>query len=494
VVLLATVKGDVHDIGKNIVGVVLGCNNYRVIDMGVMVPWEKILEKADEEKVDIIGLSGLITPSLDEMVTVAMQMKKKNLKVPLLIGGATTSKMHTAVKIAPEYENGVVHVLDASRSVCVVGNLINQKNKPAYLGDLKEEYTELRKDYYDSQEEKTFFELEKTRKMKLPVDFVKEPPVCRPKVLGSFVWWDYPIQEVIPYIDWTPFFHLYQLRGKYPNRDFPALFKDERVGEQAEKLFEEAKQFLQELIDKKLLKLSAAIGIWPCNSKGDDMVVYTDESRKEVAGTFYGLRQQQDQGQDVALCLSDFVAPHPDRPNGAPDYIGGFACTAGIGSKEQVAKYEEKHEVDKSILLEAVADRLAEAFAEVIHLKMRKELWGFAPDENLSLEELLKVKYQGIRPAPGYPSQPDHREKETLWQLLQADKSGMTLTDSFMMQPAASVSALVFTHPKSEYFSVGQVALDQIKDYAARRGEGTSRAETERWLGSNLGYDPKKAK
>jgi 5-methyltetrahydrofolate--homocysteine methyltransferase len=486
-VLMATVKGDVHDIGKNIVGVVLGCNNYRVVDMGVMVPCDKILEKAIEEKVDVIGLSGLITPSLDEMVYVAEQMQARGFKIPLLIGGATTSKRHCAVKIAPKYQNGALHVLDASRSCTVVSSLLGE-DKEGYLQDLREEYTEIRDEYYATLIDKKWNSIDKARAMKPSLDWAKLPP--KPKFLGNMYIEDYSLDEIIAFIDWSPFFQVYQLRGKYPNRDYPAIFKDERVGPEAKKLFEEAQEMLSWIKEKKILKADGVIGIHPANSVGDDIEVYTDDTRTSVAQTFYGLRQQLDMGEKVYWCQSDFIAPK----GVANDYIAMFANTGGLGCHEQRQIFEKNGDIDKAILLDAVADRLAEAFAELIHLKIRKELWGFAPDEQLSLDDMLKVKYQGIRPAPGYPSQPDHREKRTLWDLCDIDKlssNKMYLTESYMMQPAASVCALVFAHPEAKYFSVGQVNVDQVENYAARRGEDGV-ASSERWLGSTvLGYERK---
>lgn len=486
-VLMATVKGDVHDIGKNIVGVVLGCNNFKVIDMGVMVPAEKILEKAIEENVDVIGLSGLITPSLDEMVHVAELMQARGFKIPLLIGGATTSKRHCAVKIAPRYASGALHVLDASRSCTVVSSLLSD-DKQAYLEDIREEYSEIRDEYYATLIDKKWNTIDKARSMRPTLDWGRLPP--KPKFLGNLYIEDYSIDEIIEYIDWSPFFQVYQLRGKYPNRDYPAIFNDERVGPEAKKLFEEAKGMLAWIKKEKILKADGVLGVHPANSVGDDIEVYTDETRSVVSQKFYGLRQQLDMGENEYWCQSDFLAPK----GVADDYIAMFANTGGLGCHEQRQKFEKNGDIDQAILLDAIADRLAEAFAELIHLKIRKELWGYAPDEALTLDDMLKVKYQGIRPAPGYPSQPDHREKTALWELLEVDRlsSGkMYLTESFMMQPAASVCALVFAHPEAKYFSVGQVNVDQVQDYAARRGEdGTS--SSERWLGSTvLGYERK---
>nr|UKS50368.1 B12-dependent methionine synthase [Alexandrium insuetum] len=486
-VLMATVKGDVHDIGKNIVSVVLGCNNYRVIDMGVMVPCEKILERAVQEKVDVIGLSGLITPSLDEMVYVAEQMKVRNMKMPLMIGGATTSKRHTAVKLCTKYDHGVIHVLDASRSCTVVSSVLSTEKK-SYLEDIKEEYTEIREEYYATLVDKKWKTLQQAQQMKPAMDWSKVPP--KPQFIGNLYVKEHSIEEIVQYIDWTPFFQVYQLRGKYPNRGYPAIFNDERVGEEAKKLFAEAKEMLEWIIKEGILKASGVVGIWPANSVGDDIEVYPNESRDTPCCKFYGLRQQLDMGETTYWCQSDFIAPK----GVAPDYIAAFACTGGLGCHEQRKIFEEKGEIDRAILLEAVADRLAEAFAELIHLKIRTTLWGYAPDEKLSLEDMLKVRYQGIRPAPGYPSQPDHREKRTMWNLLDIDRlseNKLELTESYMMLPGASVSALVFAHPEAKYFSVGQVNKDQVESYSERRGEGGVEG-TERWLGSTvLGYEKK---
>merc|ERR1711884_639479 len=484
-VLMATAKGDVHDIGKNIVGVVLGCNNYKVIDMGVMVPCEKILEKAIEEKVDVIGLSGLITPSLDEMVYVAEQMKARGMTLPLMIGGATTSKRHTAVKVAPKYKHGVIHVLDASRSCTVVSSLLSGEKMP-YLEDIREDYTEIREEYCATLVDKKWKKLSQAQSAKPSLNWDLVPP--KPNFVGNLMIKDHPITEIVQYIDWTPFFQVYQLRGKYPNRDYPAIFQDQRVGEEAKKLFDEANEMLEWIVKENILNASGVVGIWPANSVGDDIEVYANDNRDEVKCKFYGLRQQLDMSESTYWCQGDFIAPK----GVASDYIASFACTGGLGCHEQREKFEAKGEIDRAILLEALADRLAEAFAELIHLKIRTTLWSYAPDENLPLEDLLKVRYQGIRPAPGYPSQPDHREKKTMWDLLDIDRlteGTLNLTESYMMLPGASVSALVFAHPEAKYFSVGQVNKDQVEDYAARRGEGSIEG-TERWLGSTvLGYE-----
>jgi len=404
-----------------------------------------------------------------------------------MIGGATTSKRHTAVKLCTKYENGVIHVLDASRSCTVVSALLSSEKKN-YLADIVEEYAEIRDEYYATLIDKKWKTLAQAQKNKPEINFDKITP--KPKFIGNLCVKDVDINEIIEYIDWTPFFQVYQLRGKYPNRDYPAIFKDERVGEEARKLFEEAKEMLGWIVKDNLLKCTGVVGIWPANSVGDDIEVYTNEDRDTVKCKFMGLRQQLDMSETHYWCQSDFIAPK----GVAPDYISAFACTGGIGCHEQRKKYEDKGEIDKAILLEAVADRLAEAFAELIHLKIRSTLWGYAPDEKLSLDDLLKVRYQGIRPAPGYPSQPDHREKETMWDLLDINRlteNKLELTESYMMMPSASVSALVFAHPEAKYFSVGQVNKDQVADYSERRGEGGIEG-TERWLGSTvLGYEKK---
>lgn len=485
-VLLATVKGDVHDIGKNIVGVVLGCNNYKVIDLGVMVPCDTIIEKARSERVDIIGLSGLITPSLDEMVHVASRMEREAISVPLLIGGATTSRKHTAVKIAPHYTHGVVHVLDASRSVNVVQQLLspNEEKKSSYLADVKEDYDSMRDEYYATLVDKRWLSIEEARNKRVQIDWTCEGLNMTPEFLGVKYLGNYSIAEIARFIDWTPFFQTYQLRGRYPNKDFPKIFEDPTVGSEAKKLFDEAQEMLETIIAEKWIEASAVVGIFKANSNGiDDILVHHNE---EEVTTFHGLRQQLDMDCDEYYCLSDFVAPAP-----LDDFIAAFACQAGKGMENKIQEFNAKGEIDHSIMLEAIADRLAEAFAELIHMRLRREWMGYAKTEDIPLASLLKVKYQGIRPAPGYPSQPDHREKKILWDLLEIEKlssNEMTLTESLMMRPGASVCALCFAHPKAKYFSVGQVNIDQVEDYARRTG--SSVAETEKWLGSTvLGYE-----
>merc|ERR1719247_1848195 len=478
-VLLATVKGDVHDIGKNIVGVVLGCNNYQIIDLGVMVPCQTILNAAKEHDVDVIGVSGLITPSLDEMVHIAKEMEAQGFKQPLLVGGATTSKRHAAVKLAPKSKKAI-HVLDASRAVPVVQTLIG-KGAQDFLDDIQDEYDEIRTEYYDGLVDKKWLSIEKAQSKSYKIDFFAKPPP-KPITTGNIGFQKYDLSEIRKYIDWGPFFSLYNLRGKYPNKGYPNIFKDESCGPMAKQMYDEANEMMDKVIAGGLIEAHAVVGIWPARRVGDDIVV--DGPQKEPM-TFYGLRQQQDMDQDVTWCHSDFVATEND-------HIGAFACSCGVGVEKMKEDFHARGEVDQAILLDAVADRLTEAYAELIHVQIRKQLWGYAPDENMSLEDMLKVKYQGIRPAPGYPSQPDHREKETLFDMLEVDKllgGRIDLTDSYMMLPAASVCAHVFAHAEAEYFNVGPVNRDQVASYARRRGE-TGVDDTERWLGATvLGYD-----
>jgi len=478
-VLLATVKGDVHDIGKNIVGVVLGCNNYKIIDIGVMVPCQKILDTAREENVDIIGVSGLITPSLDEMVHIAKEMEVQGFKQPLLVGGATTSKRHAAVKLAPKSKKAI-HVLDASRAVPVVQQL-KGSGAQDYLDDIQDEYDEIRTEYYDGLVDKKWLSLEKAQAKSFKIDFVAKPPP-KPITTGNIAMKKYDLSEIRKYIDWGPFFSLYNLRGKYPNKGYPKIFNDETCGAMAKQMFDEANEMMDKVIAAGSIEAHAVVGIWPARAVGDDIIV---DGPTNKPMTFYGLRQQQDTDQEFTMCHSDFVAKEGD-------HIGAFACSCGVGVEKLKEDFHSRGEVDQAILLDAVADRLSEAYAELIHVQIRKKLWGYAPDEDMSLDDMLKVKYQGIRPAPGYPSQPDHREKKTLFDMLQVEEllgGRIGLTDSYMMLPAAAVCALVFAHPKSEYFNVGQINKDQVIDYAKRRGE-TGCAETERWLGATvLGYD-----
>ncbi len=474
-VLLATVKGDVHDIGKNIVGVVLGCNNYEIIDLGVMVPTDKILDAAIKEKVDIIGLSGLITPSLEIMVDVAKEMERRGIKLPLLIGGATTSKIHTAVKIEPNYSQPVVHVKDASLAVNVVANLI--AGDTAFSEKIKTEYAEIR-EFQGKRKPKNYISLEQARNNKYKIDWANTP-VYKPNFTGIKYLIDYPIEELRKYIDWTFFFITWDMKGT-----FPQILDDPEKGEEAKKLYAEANQFLDEIIEKKMLQANGVVGIWPAHSEGDDIVLFEDENKTQEVGRFYHIRQQEKKKPGIAnFCLSDFVAP---AESGVADYCGGFATTAGIGIEKWKNQYRKDNDDFKAILLEALADRLSEAFAELLHEKVRKEYWGYAPNENLTLDEQLKVKYQGIRPALGYPACPEHSEKKNLFDLLQAEKIGISLTEHFAMYPNASVSGEYFVHPESRYFSTEKVSKDQVVDYAKRKGESVEFIE--KFLPANLNY------
>eukprot|EP01038_Epipyxis_sp_PR26KG_P006007 gene6007-8276_t len=485
--LIATVKGDVHDIGKNIVAVVLGCNNYKVYDLGVMCSCEKILDEAQRLNVDVVGLSGLITPSLDEMVTVAKEMQKRGMKQPLLIGGATTSKMHTAVKIAPMYSSAVhpvVHVLDASRSVTVVSSLIGE-NKEEYVESILEEYEELRSEYYAGLESRVYVPFKDAIAKRKKIDFFNSPPVKAPKSLGVTVV-SKRLEDVVPYIDWNPFFQTWELRGRYPNRGFPKIFNDEKVGAEAKKLYDDAQNMLNYVIQSKCLQLKGVVGIFPANTVNtEDVEVYTDETRSKVAATFCMLRQQADQDSEKPhLSQADFIAP---KESGLPDYLGMFAV-ACMGCDEEAARYESLQDDYSKIMVQAIADRLVEAFAEAIHRDIRTDIWGYSPDESLSEQDLLKIKYQGIRPAPGYPSQPDHTEKRTMWDLLKVyENSGIALSESLSMMPASSVSALVFGHAESEYFAVGQITKEQVQAYADRKG--MTLEDMERWLSPILAYE-----
>ncbi|MFN7140999.1 MAG: vitamin B12 dependent-methionine synthase activation domain-containing protein, partial [Limisphaerales bacterium] len=477
-ILMATVKGDVHDIGKNIVGVVLGCNNYEVIDLGVMVSCEKILQAAVEQKVDVIGLSGLITPSLDEMAHVAKEMERLNIKLPLLIGGATTSKAHTAVKIAPNYSEPVVHVLDASRAVPVVSALISQEQKPQFVSQLRSEYERLRSQHAGQQAK--LISIEEARKRAPKFDWQNFEP-AKPEFTGVRVLDDVPLAELVPFIDWSPFFHTWELRGRYPS-----ILNHEKYGEQARKLFEDAQKLLSKIVCEKLIKARAVYGFFPANRVGDDVELYADDSRQSVNTRFHFLRQQIEKAEGQGNnALSDFIAP---KESGKQDYIGGFAVTAGIGLDELVKKFKAEHDDYNAIMAEALADRLAEAFAEYLHKRVREE-WGYGKGENLSAEDLIEEKYRGIRPAAGYPACPDHTEKQILWQLLDVEKNtGIKLTESFAMWPGSSVSGLYFSHPQSKYFAVGKISQDQVIDYHLRKGMTVQ--EVERWLGPYLNYNP----
>ncbi|MEM9546110.1 MAG: methionine synthase [Bacteroidota bacterium] len=477
-ILMATVKGDVHDIGKNIVGVVLGCNNYEIIDLGVMVPAAKILEEARNHNVDIIGLSGLITPSLDEMVFVAREMQRQDFKIPLLIGGATTSKTHTAVKIDTEYNGPVVHVLDASRAVSVASSLLSEEGDTSnnFIIDVKKSYNTLREQRKKRSSNKKYLTLKEARANKFQIDWENyEPPI--PIVAGMHTFDSIAIEELVPFIDWTPFFTSWQLKGKYP-----AIFEDEVVGHEAKKLFDDANAMLDRIIQEKWLEARAVIGLFRAESVEDDIIV--DFSGGDLI--LRNLRQQVKKAAGLpSMCLSDFIAP---KEVNKEDYIGAFAVTAGIGIEKKVKEFEEEHDDYSAILLKAVADRLAEATAEYMHSKVRMQYWGYSSSEKLSNDELIAEKYQGIRPAPGYPACPDHTEKETLWELLSVEQQiGIKLTESMAMYPAASVSGWYFSHPQSKYFGLGQVGKDQVEDYARRKGESV--AEMEKWLAPSLNYD-----
>ncbi|WDE06404.1 methionine synthase [Thalassomonas viridans] len=480
-VLLATVKGDVHDIGKNIVGVVLQCNNYDIIDLGVMVSCEEILRVAREEKVDIIGLSGLITPSLDEMVHVAKEMKRQDFELPLLIGGATTSKAHTAVKIEPQYQHPVVYVANASRSVSVVTSLLSDELRPAFMERQTDEYQRVRERHYKKGPRSSLVSLEQARDNAVPISFEHYTPVT-PNKLGVTVLDELDLTVVRNYIDWTPFFMTWQLSGKYPK-----ILEHELIGEEAQKLFNDANAMLDDLIDNKKVKARAVFGLFPAVRDQDDLILYRDDTRDEELMTLHQLRQQSKKpaGQ-YNRCLSDYVA---DKASGIQDYAGAFAVSAGFGVDELVKVYDEDHDAYNSILLKAVADRLAEASAEYLHMKIRTEYWGYAPDEALDNEALIREQYQGIRPAPGYPACPEHTEKGLLWQLLNVKENiGMELTSSYAMWPGAAVSGWYFAHPDAKYFAVAKVAKDQVEDYARRKDMTLPQAE--RWLAANLDYEP----
>ncbi|MCB2112557.1 MAG: methionine synthase [Parvularculaceae bacterium] len=481
-ILMATVKGDVHDIGKNIVGVVLQCNNYEVIDLGVMVPADKILTEAKKNGVDMIGLSGLITPSLDEMRHVAGEMKRQGFKIPLLIGGATTSRAHTAVKIAPNYANGVVYVTDASRAVGVAGALVSEEKRSPYLADIKVEYDRIREQHEKGRERAARISIADARARALKIDWSRYQPPA-PSFTGVKAFRNYDLKTLADTIDWTPFFSAWELAGKYPR-----ILDDEIVGEAARSLYADAKEMLADIVKNDRLTAHGVVGFWPANSVGDDIELYADESREKIIARLSGLRQQiaKRDGASPNYCISDFVAP---KETGLRDYVGAFAVTAGVGEEALAASYDDRHDNYSSIMSKAIADRLAEAFAEHMHAIVRRELWGYAKDETLSVEDLIAEKYQGIRPAPGYPAQPDHTEKETIFRLLDAqNKAGIALTESFAMTPPASVSGLYFSHPKSLYFGVGKIEKDQAEDYARRKG--VSLAEVERWLSPILNYSP----
>jgi 5-methyltetrahydrofolate--homocysteine methyltransferase len=482
-IVMATVKGDVHDIGKNIVGVVLQCNNYEVIDLGVMVPVAKILETAKREKADIIGLSGLITPSLDEMCFVAAEMEREGFAVPLLIGGATTSRVHTAVKISPNYHKGqAIYVLDASRAVGVVSNLLSETESKPYVDGIKAEYVKVREAHLANEARKARITIASARANKSKIDWASYVPP-KPSFLGTRTFKSFDLASLVPYIDWTPFFQTWELTGRYP-----AILDDNKVGVEARKLFADARALLDRIVAGKWLTANGIVGFWPANSVGDDIELFTDETRAKQRATLFTLRQQiaRDASRDRAhIALSDFIAPKDTK---LADYVGGFAVTTGIG--EEAALNEHFKAIDDygRILMKALADRLAEAFAEAMHAKVRRELWGYARDEKLTNDDLILEKYRGIRPAPGYPAQPDHTEKATLWDLMNVEaETGIQLTESYAMWPGAAVSGLYFSHPQSQYFGVGKVERDQVEDYARRKGWTVS--EAERWLAPVLNYD-----
>lgn len=482
-VLLATVKGDVHDIGKNIVGVVLGCNNYEVIDMGVMIPADKILETARRENVDVVGLSGLITPSLDEMIHVAREMTREGFTVPLLIGGATTSRVHTAVKIAPHYKPGVVHVLDASRAVGVVGQLLSDDTKTEYLETIAQEQQTARDIHAGKRREKKMLSLEAARTNKFPTDW-NTVDVPKPAFTGVRILDDYPLEELVPYIDWGPFFMTWELHGKYP-----AIFDDPIIGERAREVYDDAQVILDRMVKGKQIKARGVYGFFPANAVGDDVELYTGEDRSEVQTVFHLLRQQSEKSSgEYNKSLADFVAP---KETGRADYVGGFAVTTGIGVDELVANYRAEHDDYGAILVQALADRLAEAFAERLH-KQAREDWGYGSDENLSPEDLIKERYRGIRPAWGYPACPDHTEKPALFELLGVENAtGIILTESMAMHPASSVCGIYLAHPEADYFAVGKVERDQVIDYQVRKQMPME--QLERWLSPVLNYDPEEA-
>jgi len=499
-ILLATVKGDVHDIGKNIVGVVLGCNGYDIIDLGVMVPTDKILETARREKVDVIGLSGLITPSLDEMVHVAKEMKRQGFELPLLIGGATTSRMHTAVKIAPEFDLGVVHVLDASRSVTVVGSLLNKEQKPDFLNTIRKEYVKLKEDFANKKSAKQYLNFPKAQENKVKIDWEKFKPV-KPTFTGTKAFDGYELSEIVPYIDWGPFFIAWELHGK-----FPQILSDEKVGTEATKLYNDAQALLKQIVTEKWLTPRAVIGFWPANSNGKDTIIVSGEWEK-VSGELSVVSEVGDNGKtggagksEIHLeCLRQQIKKAADQPNlsladfiapasyGKQDHIGAFAVTMQ-GIEPHIKKFEATYDDYNKIMLQALADRLAEAFTELLHARTRKEFWGYVAEEHLSNEQLIKEEYLGIRPAPGYPACPDHTEKIKMFEMLDATRqTGIILTESLAMFPASSVSGWYLANPESKYFGVGKIERDQVLDYASRKGMPLE--EVERWLRPVLEYD-----
>ncbi|GHA14754.1 hypothetical protein GCM10008090_25700 [Arenicella chitinivorans] len=480
-ILMATVKGDVHDIGKNIVGVVLQCNNYEVVDLGVMVPAEKILSEALAHNCDLIGLSGLITPSLDEMVHVAKEMQRQSINMPLMIGGATTSKVHTALKIEPNLNGDqVVHVPDASRAVGVAQSLLSTELKPGFVQNLKDEYERIRVERAKHGKVHKTLTIKEARANKFAPDWQTQQ-IDKPSFLGLKVFDSYSLADLIDRIDWTPFFSAWELAGR-----FPRILDDDVIGEEARKLYADGQAMLQKIVDEDWLEAKGVIGFFPANSRGDDIQIYADDTRQEVVQTLHNLRQQDaKKNQQANYCLSDFIAP---KDSGVADYIGGFAVTTGHRIEEKLAEFEAQHDDYQAIMLKVLADRLAEAFAEHMHERVRKEFWAYQPNEDLDNDALIREKYRGIRPAPGYPACPDHTEKATLWAMLQPDQNaGMTITESFAMLPTAAVSGWYFAHPEARYFSVTRIQQDQVIDYAERKGQDL--ISTERWLASVLGYD-----
>jgi 5-methyltetrahydrofolate--homocysteine methyltransferase len=485
-VILATVKGDVHDIGKNIVGVILQCNNFEVIDLGVMVPAAKILETAKEKDADIIGLSGLITPSLDEMVHNAKEMQREGFNIPLLIGGATTSQTHTAVKIAPNYDNPTIHVKDASRAVGVVQNLVSEKNRAGYAERIATQYEEVRAKHAGRRSSTKLATLEQARANRTKIEWEGYTPP-KPYFLGVKAFDDYPLEEIRNYIDWTFFFHSWQMKGSYPK-----ILDDPEKGAEARKLFEDGQALLDRIIAEKLLKARAVIGLFPANAlPNDDIEVYAYESREEVITNFHFLRQQRAKPPGRPnRSLADYVAP---KETSLEDHIGFFAVTTGLGADEVSRRFRDDNDDYNAIMVQALADRLSEAFAELMHERVRKEFWGYAADEDLDNEALIREEYRGIRPAPGYPACPEHTEKGILWDLLDAEKnSGIKLTESYAMSPPSAVSGFYFSHPDSRYFGVAEIGRDQVSDYAERKG--MTLEEAEKWLAPNLAYDPEQQK
>jgi 5-methyltetrahydrofolate--homocysteine methyltransferase len=478
------VKGDVHDIGKNIVGVVLQCNNYKVVDLGVMVPAEKILETARAENADMIGLSGLITPSLDEMCNVAAEMERQGFNLPLLIGGATTSKVHTAVKVSPNYHNGqAIYVTDASRAVGVVSNLLSPEGRSRLYEETRADYERIAEGHSRAQDNKARLAIADARANKLSLDWSDFQP-SQPSFLGTKSFRAYDLKTLAEYIDWTPFFQTWELSGRYPE-----ILDDPRQGEAARQLFADAQAMLQTIIDDDLLEARAVIGFWPANAEGDDIALYTDETRETPLATLHTLRQQMSRrgSKRANVALADFVAP---GATGLADHVGGFVVTAGHRENATIARFEQANDDYSKILFQALSDRLAEAFAEQMHQRVRREFWGYAADETLSNSELIAETYAGIRPAPGYPAQPDHTEKRTLFDLLDAETAAdVQLTESCAMLPGSSVSGIYFSHPESRYFGLGKIERDQVEDYAMRKGWSVE--EAERWLGPVLAYQPK---